>query len=145
MFDKLIKSARSKSAQSKAAVDRFISYLKKRIELEKLATEDMNIPESMPVNVVQEPVQQLNLLETPFISFQVWRTISINLPLDYMLPNPESVDILFPKTSDYYRDLFTIPSKHRHLMVDDQVWRRIKDALPNHFQIPDPRLTSDLK
>ncbi|WP_239618254.1 hypothetical protein [Cohnella mopanensis] len=158
MFDKLIKAARLK-----AALQRVASYLKKKFKPKKHTTEDQN--KSVPVHVVQESIQELvsetipqaipqaipkvlrepNILDTPYINFQLWTRISSNLPPDYMLPNPESVDILFPKSSDYYRSLFTIPSNHQHVMVDDQVWRRIKEALPNGYQIPDSRLTSDLK
>ena len=102
------------------------------------------VPEPVP-EFVQEPVQGPSLLDIPFISFQIWTKVSVNLPPDYLLPNPETVQLLFPKTADYYRNLFTTTSINQHVMVDDQVWRRIKDALPKHFKIPDSRLIADLK
>ncbi|RKP56222.1 hypothetical protein D7Z26_06170 [Cohnella endophytica] len=161
------KVAQSKVARSKAALKKVASVLKKKIKPKKQTAEDQI--KSMPVHVVQEFNQDSNeelvpeavpqftpqvlpqvfrepdIPDTPYLNFQLWTKISVNLPPDYKLPNPDSVDLLFPKASDYYRNLFALASKNQHVMVDDQVWRRIKEALPGDFQIPDSRLTSDLK
>jgi hypothetical protein len=85
-----------------------------------------------------------DLRDTLFHDFRILQIVTASLPDDYVLPNPESVRILLPMTADFYRSLFSSPSVHLELMVDDQIWKRIKAALPLDYKIPDCALETRL-
>jgi hypothetical protein len=78
-----------------------------------------------------------DLPDSLFHDFRIWKDLTALLPDDYVIPNPESMRILLPKTAGFYNSLFLPSSAYPDVLIDDQVWRRIKEALPPEYKIPD--------
>jgi hypothetical protein len=93
-------------------------------------------PESRSISYQANSDMNIDLSDTSFFHFGIFRIIATSLPDDYGIPNPESMRILLPMTADHYRNLFLIPSSQPNMLVDDHVWLRIKAALPKDYLLP---------
>ena len=72
------------------------------------------------------------------VSEQVWNQIQQSLPPDFIMPNPDNLELFQSMSSDSYDNLFNNPSSLPHLIVDTTLWNHITHALPQSYILPNP-------